>query len=489
MKKIGVIDSGVGGLTILFDVVEKYPNNKYYYIGDSKNCPYGEKTNAQIKNYSYNLVKYLVDNYNIDILVIACNSISAVATSYLRKNFSNLNIIEVIKPTVQCVSKNSKKIGVIATNATINSNVYKDNLKKYEVYQKAIPEFVRIVENNIITDKERVIIYDELKELIDKKIDTLILGCTHFPLLKDEIKKIYDGNIVVSSSGIINKLNFLEITNELGEINYFTTGDNKHFDEQIKNMFNKDIDSKTIEFKKGYYIELNNFEGPLDLLLHLIKESDIKIEDINLNEVTNKYIEYIKFMEDLNITIASEYLVMAANLLELKSKSLLPHSPLEILEDTEEVEKFDLVNKLLEYEKYKNISKDFVKLKQIREEVHSKQKSNLSEYTSNQISIIDNLSVNLLVEAIDKLRIRIKENKPLATKITKKELSVVDKCNSIRNILKTKDKVLFNELFETYSKKVIITTFLSLLELIKSNEIIIKQDNNFNDILITRKDD
>ena len=182
MKNIGVIDSGVGGLTVLFDVIEEYPNCNYYYVGDSKNCPYGEKTNEEIKNLSYKIVKYLVENKNIDILIIACNSISSTSTKFLQEKFENLKIIETIIPTSNYAKKYAKnnKIGVIATNATINSCAYENNLNEFQVFSKACPVFVQIVENGFISIPEEEIVFKEFKSVLENNIDTLILGCTHY---------------------------------------------------------------------------------------------------------------------------------------------------------------------------------------------------------------------------------------------------------------------------------------------------------------------
>lgn len=250
MTNIGVIDSGVGGLTVLFDVIKEYPNCNYFYIGDSKHCPYGKRSVEDIKKLSYNMVNYLVTNKKIDILVIACNSISSTATTYLRSCFKDLIIIETVEPTTNYVSSlDSKKIGLIATTATINSKMYESKLGDYEVVSKACPIFVDIVEDtNISIQKKDEIVKQELTEVINQGIDTLILGCTHFPLLTSSISKIFDGKIINSSKAIIIELEkYINVTNEIGSVEINTTGSNKDFENQIKVMFNKEYNVNQIE--------------------------------------------------------------------------------------------------------------------------------------------------------------------------------------------------------------------------------------------------
>lgn len=250
MKNIGVIDSGVGGLTVLFDVIEEYPNCNYYYVGDSKNCPYGVKSSDEIKELSYKVVKYLVENKNIDILIIACNSISSTSTKFLQEKFPSLQIIETIIPTSHYAKKYVKnnKIGVIATNATINSHAYEDNLKEYQTFSKACPIFVSIVEKGFISTNEEEIIFKELKSVLDNNIDTLILGCTHFPLLIPTIRKIFGGQIVTSSKAILRELdNILIHENKVGKLEIYTTSEASVFKEQIKNMFHRNESVNKIE--------------------------------------------------------------------------------------------------------------------------------------------------------------------------------------------------------------------------------------------------
>ena len=129
-----------------------------------------------------------------------------------------------------------------------------------------------------------------------------------------------------------------------------------------------------------YSIKITDFEGPLDLLLHLIKENNIDIYDISIDEITHQYLDYINKMQELNINVASSYLVMAAELMEIKSKSLLPNQNKEENSDNEEVSKDNLIKKLIEYKKYKEVTKEFKELEELRQEIYIKAPESVNDY-------------------------------------------------------------------------------------------------------------
>ena len=231
-----------------------------------------------------------------------------------------------------------------------------------------------------------------------------------------------------------------------------------------------------------YSVKIDSFEGPLDLLLHLIKKSNIDIYDISIDEITKSYLEYINKMEELNIDVASSYLVMAAELMEIKSKSLLPKVE-EEEEDEEEVSRENLINKLVEYKKYKEMTEVFKELEINRNNIYIKPPENINNYVNNEI-YNEEIEIDKLVEAMKNFLNRKELEKPLKTKITNKEYSVKERKNSIRNIIRNKKRVEFTELFEEYNKSYIAVTFLSVLELAKEHELKISQDKNFDNIFI-----
>lgn len=232
-----------------------------------------------------------------------------------------------------------------------------------------------------------------------------------------------------------------------------------------------------------YNIKIDAFEGPLDLLLHLIKEKNVDIYDISIEEITKSYLDYINKMEELNINIASSYLVMAAELMEIKSKSLLPKVENEEDNEEEEVSRENLINKLVEYKKYKEMTEVFKELEINRNNIYIKPPENINNYINNEI-YNEEIEIDKLVEAMKNFLNRKELEKPLKTKITNKEYSVKERKNSIRNIIRNKKRVEFTELFEEYNKSYIAVTFLSVLELAKEHELKISQDKNFDNIFI-----
>lgn len=229
-------------------------------------------------------------------------------------------------------------------------------------------------------------------------------------------------------------------------------------------------------------VEINDFSGPLDLLLHLIKSNKMDIYDINIELITKEYIDYINNNKDLTIDACSEYLVMASELIHLKSKLLLHHED----EDDEEYEinnEDELRDRLLEYQKIKDMANDFRVLEERRSYVYTKLPSNLNEFRE-EAKLNTDITLNDLLNAFEEFLKRQKSKKPSVTTVTKKEYSVEERNNSIRQIIKDRGKINFLDLFDDISKPYVIITFLSILDLSKKSEIIITQDKNFGEIYL-----
>ena len=227
---------------------------------------------------------------------------------------------------------------------------------------------------------------------------------------------------------------------------------------------------------------IDKFSGPLDLLLHLIKQSNIDIYDIKIEEITNQYLDYINKMEELNLNIASSYLVMAAELIEIKASLLLPKP--EIDEDEyEEDPKEKLIQRLIEYQNYKDVISKFHDLEQERQQYYTKKASDISEYDI-ETKLNDDIQLSDLLKAFEKFLQKKEDNKPLNTKITSKEYSITKRSKEIKDIIKNKKRVNFKELFNINTKSYIIVTFLSILVLAKNNDIRLIQENNFEDIVL-----
>ncbi len=238
----------------------------------------------------------------------------------------------------------------------------------------------------------------------------------------------------------------------------------------------------------NYKFVINDFEGPLDLLLHLIKTSEVDIHDIEIEKITEQYLSFIKSMKEMNLNIASEYLVMSAELIEIKSKLLLPNKK-ELDEDEyEEDPRENFINRLLEYKKYKDMIDTFKFLEEERKDIFTKEPINLSEYKEVKTENNGDITLDDLINALNNFLKRREDEKKIQTKITKKELSVTERTSQIRNILKEKKKISFFDLFDVKTKEYVVVTFLSILEMAKIGEITITQEDNFNNIIIDLKE-
>ncbi len=228
---------------------------------------------------------------------------------------------------------------------------------------------------------------------------------------------------------------------------------------------------------------INDFEGPLDLLLHLIKEAKMDIMDIEIDKITDQYMKYLNEQEKMNLEIASEYLVLASELLEIKSKLLLPRQTLEAEE--EEVDPRDeLVSRLLEYQAYKEITNVLKQKEEKRSEIFTKTPESINNYIDEVHEIKSDVTLDDLVEAFKRYLERKNDNKPLKTKVTVKEISIVTRRRDIKNILRKKKKVSFFELFPIVTKEYVVATFLAVLEMAKNREIKLVQEETFSDITV-----
>ena len=236
-----------------------------------------------------------------------------------------------------------------------------------------------------------------------------------------------------------------------------------------------------------YVVTIDNFDGPLDLLLHLIKEQDIDIYDIKIEDITKQYLDYIRHMKELNLEIASEYLVMSSELIEMKSKMLLPKKKEKEDDDYEEDPRELLIERLLAYKRYKEVTSEFKDLELTRKMVFTREPDNLNRYVKEDENS-EELGVADLIDAFNNLLKRKELDRPIATKITKKELSVTEKVNKIKNILRNKKKINFEDIFEVSTKEEVIISFLSVLEMVKKDEILLTQEGNFKKIVISLKE-
>lgn len=232
---------------------------------------------------------------------------------------------------------------------------------------------------------------------------------------------------------------------------------------------------------------INDFEGPLDLLLHLVKQSKMNIYDINLFDLIKEYLDFINEMQELNIDVASEYLSMASELVHLKSKMLVNKND-DNEEDTDDEfnikSEEDLRNKLLEYENIKNITSQFKNLESKRNEIYTRLPENLKEYYEKEEIPKGLYDADILYKAFLEVEKKLKLLKPLDTTITKKEISVEERTKEIKDILRLRGKVDFYSLFSINTREYIVITFLTILNMSKNKELKIIQEDNFSPIIV-----
>jgi glutamate racemase len=243
-KAIGFLDSGVGGLTVVKQAMRQLPNEFFYYIGDNARCPYGPRPAEEVVEFTWELTQFLMKQ-DIKLLVIACNTATAVALDEIRKRV-DIPVIGVILPGSRAALKysNNHRIGVIGTQGTIDSGVYEKTLldKDASLYINSIscPKFVPLVESNQYHSSiAKKVVFESLQPLAKLNIDTLILGCTHYPLLKPIIQNVMGDHVHLVDSGaetvseVSTILDYHQIAalsgDEKMENRFFTTGSTKLF--------------------------------------------------------------------------------------------------------------------------------------------------------------------------------------------------------------------------------------------------------------------
>ncbi|WP_018659820.1 glutamate racemase [Allofustis seminis] len=251
---IGMIDSGVGGLTVLKEAMHHLPNESFYYVADTAHCPYGSKSTHDIKQYVWQMIQFLL-NKKIKLLVLACNTASAIFLKDLEKELS-IPVIGVIQPGSQkavTVTQN-ERIAVIATEATIQNGEYERSIKQLnaDIQFKGLscPTFVQLVESErYLLPSAQAEVDEVLSPLKDFEMDTLVLGCTHYPLLRPQIEQSIAKDVQIVDAGVEsveiiiqtllhNKIS-RDITSTHPEVKFFTTGEKHGFEAIGKRWLNR----------------------------------------------------------------------------------------------------------------------------------------------------------------------------------------------------------------------------------------------------------
>ena len=257
-QPIGIFDSGVGGLTVAHAIKQILPNENLIYFGDTAHLPYGDKSAEAIKSYSRKITEFLLE-HDAKVILIACNSASASAFGALKEEFGNKTlIIDVIDPVVDYMgTRDFKKIGVIGTKRTISSGMYETKLKEKapgtSVISLATPLLVPMIEEGFIFDDiSNAIIRAYLSNPSLEGIQALILGCTHYPIIKNQISKIFNFNVeVVDSARIVSLLlkdalekNDLLNSHGKAEDQFFISDYTPYFEKIARMFFEKEINLK-----------------------------------------------------------------------------------------------------------------------------------------------------------------------------------------------------------------------------------------------------
>ena len=210
-RPIGFFDSGLGGLTCIPYLMRELPEEKIIYFGDTARTPYGSKATRTIRNFSMEIADFLVES-GVKMIVIACNTVSATCVDDLQEKFPQIPIIGIIEPTARYVSTYrgvKEKIGVIGTKVTINSHAYKSNIHKYNdrirIYENPCPAFVPLIEEGIIDNEimDLTIRYYMDSFVRNNDLDAIVLGCTHYPLIKKNIERLYPQLDIINPSDIV----------------------------------------------------------------------------------------------------------------------------------------------------------------------------------------------------------------------------------------------------------------------------------------------
>lgn len=244
-----------------------------------------------------------------------------------------------------------------------------------------------------------------------------------------------------------------------------------------------------------YKVKLQSFEGPLDLLLHLIKQNDLDLYDIPVKEITDQYMLYIRTMQVLHLDIASEYLVMASTLLYMKSQLLLPvevenfQDDEQMYDDGEDMRE-DLMRRLIEYKKYKEAADELKDRERERSELYSKPMSDLTPFLKDDNERPRmNVTIYDMLQAFQRIQKRKQGLRPTYTRVQREEIPIEAKMGQIMNRLRMNNgRCFFSDLFEREERYELVVAFLALLELMKENEVICYQERNFEDFMIYERE-
>lgn len=251
-KPIGVFDSGVGGLSVLSELQKLMPNETFIYFGDSANVPYGEKTQEQLIGFSKNILDWFASK-NVKMVIMACNTSSAVTLPYFYNKYC-FELLGLINPISEYISTQSySNIGLIATSATVNSNAYAETILKFgekNVFQVACPGLVQLVENDKLhTQEAKELTLKYINPLLEKGVDKIILGCTHYPFLSHIINDIVGEDILLNPAEYLAEkaTKIIDLSDSGGSAEFYTSRNPDEFVRLGKKLYPAIEEAKLLE--------------------------------------------------------------------------------------------------------------------------------------------------------------------------------------------------------------------------------------------------
>lgn len=242
--KIGIFDSGLGGINVLKELLKTYPNEEYIYVGDNKNLPYGTKTKEELLTLASKIIDYFVKE-GVSIIFIACGTVSSTIYEDLKQKYK-VPLVSIISTTVSKInSLNLDEVAVLATPNTINSHIFKKSLNCNNVVEVSCEKFVSLVENNKDLKFKKVYIEQYLKEIKKERIKNIILGCTHYPLLESDIKN-YLGEVNIFDMGMI-LANSIYLKSGNKSLNIYFTNYYEELNDKVSKILKQNVVIKQLD--------------------------------------------------------------------------------------------------------------------------------------------------------------------------------------------------------------------------------------------------
>jgi glutamate racemase len=265
---IGIFDSGVGGLSVLRAVREQMPEESVIYFGDQRHIPYGPRPMEQIRNFSEAITRFLLE-HNAKIIVVACNTASAAALQYLRETFPNVQFVGM-EPAVKPAAEHTQtgKVGVLATPATFQGALYASVVERFangvELFQNTCPGLVQQIEHGNLNGPEtRLILEDALLPMLEKNIDTVVLGCTHYPFVIPLIQELVGENARVIDPApsvakqvrrVLEAKGLKNAPGARGQVKFYTSGDPDGLKSLLPLLFGQDGDIRRVEWVDDHQV-------------------------------------------------------------------------------------------------------------------------------------------------------------------------------------------------------------------------------------------